>query len=222
MSGARPLVILGTGGNALDVLDVAAALGTAWRVVGFLDDALPPGSEQDGFPVLGRLDEAARLAGPGGTLAEALFLNAIGSERNHAARPSIVARTGLPAKRFATLVHPAAGVSSRASLGRGCCIGFGACVGGRTRIGDHAWVGPGCVIGHDSVLEPFALMAPRATISGFVRLGTGSYVGSGATVRQRVTVGANALVGLGAVVLHDVAPGTVVVGNPARELKRHA
>src|SRR5438477_614422 len=39
-------------------------------------------------------------------------------------------------------------------------------------------------------------------------------------IRQRGRVGTGALVGMGAVVLSDVEPGAVVVGNPARVLER--
>lgn len=219
----RPLVVLGSGGNTLDVMDIVAAINAAspsWDLVGLLDDAAPPGPNALGLTTFGRLEEAARLAAPGGPLAEALFLNAIGSERNHGARAAIVARTGLPAERFATLVHPGAGVSPRAVLGHGCCVGHGVSIGGRVRLGAHVWVGPGCVIGHDSVLEDHAVMAPRATMSGSVRLGAGSYLGSAAVVRPGVSIGERALVGMGAVVLREVAPGSIVVGNPARELRR--
>ena len=222
---ARRLVILGTGGNALDLLDIVAALngqGAGWQVAGFLDDAQPEGSIQLGLPVLGRLRDAARLAATGGMLADALFVNAIGSERNHARRADILAGTDLPAERFATLVHPIAGVSAHAVIGRGCCIGFGVSIGGRARLEDQVWIGPGCVIGHDSMLEYGAVMAPRSTVSGFVRLGPCCYIGSGAVVRQNLAIGERALVGLGAVVLRDVAPSTVVVGNPARQLVRQA
>jgi sugar O-acyltransferase (sialic acid O-acetyltransferase NeuD family) len=223
MAAPSPLVLLGAGGNGLDVLDIVEALNAEaprWRLAGILDDAAPAGGAWRDLPILGRVAEARRLAGPDGPLAGAMFLNAIGSERTHAARPEIVARTGLPAARFATLVHPRAGVSPRAALGHGVCIGHGVSIAGQVRIDDHAWIGPGCVIGHDSVVEACALMAPRATISGFVRLGAASYLGSAAVVRQRVRIGAGALVGLGAVVLADVDPGTVVVGNPARLLVR--
>ena len=219
----RPLVILGISGNSLDILDIVAAINArhpAWRVVGFLDDAQPAGSVHFGVPALGGLGDAARLAGPGGPLADALFINAVGSERSHARRAELVARAGLSAQRFTSLVHPSAGVSAFAALGHGCCIGFGASIGGRASIGDHVWIGPACVVGHDSVLETCALMAPRSTISGHVRLGANCYVGSGAVVRQNVDVGRGALVGMGAVVVRDVAPGTTVAGNPARELER--
>jgi sugar O-acyltransferase (sialic acid O-acetyltransferase NeuD family) len=218
---SRRLVILGTGGNYLDVLDTVNAINArqpSWHVAGFLDDTQTVGTAHLGITTLGGLRDAPKLAGPGGPLADALFITAIGSERNHARRLEILLATGLPAHRFATLVHPAASVSAWAEIGRGCCITFGASVGGRVNVGDHVWLGPGCVVGHDSLLEPGAIMAPRATISGFVRLGACCYVGSGATVRQRVVVGERALVGLGAVVLHDVEPNTTVVGNPARAL----
>lgn len=214
------LAILGASGNALDILDIVAALnaaGAAWEVAGVLDDAAGPGFA--GVPVLGRLADAARLAAPGGRLAGARFVLAIGSDRSHAAREVILARTGLAEAAFATLVHPAAGVSARAALAPGCCVGFGASVAGRCLLGAHAWVGPGAVIGHDAVLEPFAMMAPRATVSGSVRVGRGAYVGSGAVVRQGIAIGTGALVGLGAVVVRDVPPGSVVVGNPARVLR---
>ena len=211
------LVILGASGNALDILDIVAALnaaGEGWQVAGVLDDG--PGGDFAGVPVLGPLAAAAALDG---TPKGARFVLAIGSDRSHAIREAILARAGLADAAFATLVHPAAGVSARADLAPGCCVGFGASIAGRCRLGAHAWVGPAAVIGHDSVLEPFAMMAPRATVSGGVRVGRGAYVGSGAVVRQGIAIGAGALVGLGAVVVKDVPPGAVVAGNPARLLR---
>jgi sugar O-acyltransferase (sialic acid O-acetyltransferase NeuD family) len=222
-SGHRRLIIIGTGGNALDVLDAVDALnaqGAGWEVVGCLDDE----TRSDGrpsLPVIGRVEDAARLAAAGGKVAGAAFINVIGSERNHANRAEILARTGLRDEQFATLAHPGAAVSPRVVLGHGCYIGFGASVGGQARVADHVWIGAGCVIGHDSVLDYAAVMAPRATISGFVRLGSCCYIGSAAVVRQRIFIGEQALVGLGAVVIRDVAPRTVVVGNPAAVITPH-
>ncbi len=46
----------------------------------------------------------------------------------------------------------------------------------------------------------------------------GSWIGAGAIILQGVTVGRHAVVGAGSVVTRDVAPNTVVAGNPARLL----
>jgi len=48
----------------------------------------------------------------------------------------------------------------------------------------------------------------------------GASIGSGSTILSRVTVGENAIVGAGSVVTKDVAPNTIVAGNPARVLRQ--
>jgi acetyltransferase-like isoleucine patch superfamily enzyme len=48
----------------------------------------------------------------------------------------------------------------------------------------------------------------------------GASIGSSATLLCGVTIGENAIVGAGSVVTRDVAPNTVVAGNPARVLKK--
>jgi acetyltransferase-like isoleucine patch superfamily enzyme len=47
----------------------------------------------------------------------------------------------------------------------------------------------------------------------------GASIGSGSTILCNVTIGENALIGAGSVVITDVAPNTIVAGNPARVLR---
>lgn len=217
---ARPLIILGTGGNAYDVLDIVEAINARradWEVAGFLDDAKVAGSEFLGLPILGTLAEAGRFG-------RELFVNAIGSDTSYGKRPAIIASTGVPDDRFAILVHPGASVSSRARLGRGVYVNHGASVAGNVTIAAHVAVGPGCIVGHDSTVGEYSMLAPGSIVSGFVRVGRATYIGAGAMVRQRVFVGDGARVGMGCVVLRDVTRGETVVGNPARviSVKRNA
>lgn len=51
------------------------------------------------------------------------------------------------------------------------------------------------------------------------RVCRGASIGANATLLPGLTIGERAMVGAGAVVVHDVAPLAVVVGNPARLLR---
>jgi sugar O-acyltransferase (sialic acid O-acetyltransferase NeuD family) len=213
---ARPLIIVGTGGNASDILDAVEAGNTAragWEVVGFLDDARPAGERVYDLEVLGPLRRAIDFRGGH------RFINAIGSDRSFRRRPAIIDGLGLTPDDFATVVHPGASVSRRAVVGRGVCINACVSVGGGVSLGDHVWLGAGCAIGHDTAVGDFSVVAPGAVVSGFVRVGRCCYLGSRAAVRPGVMVEAECMVGMGAVVLRDVAAGTTVVGNPARVLR---
>ena len=109
----RRLVILGTGGNVQDILDVVDAINrqqVIWEIVGYLDDVRPAGDRHLNYPVLGPIQEARRLE-------DCYFINSIGSDNSYKRRENIIKSTGLPDELFATLIHPFASVSSRATLG---------------------------------------------------------------------------------------------------------
>jgi len=52
-----------------------------------------------------------------------------------------------------------------------------------------------------------------------IRVGEGAWVCAEAYVHPGVTIGTDAVAGVRAVVLHDVEPGQVVAGNPARLIR---
>ncbi len=214
----KRLIILGTGGNCLDILDAALALnraagGATYDCVGFLDDQTAlRGSNICGLPVLGSLADAARFT-------DCVFVNGIGSPRNFQRKADILETTGLPPDRFETIVHPQASVSSLARLGRGCALLAGAMVGARAELGDHVVVLQGAIISHDCRLGDCASVASGACLAGGVEVQDHCYIGANASVRGGVVLGRGCLVGMGSVVLENVAPNAVVVGNPARYLR---
>ncbi len=208
----KPLVILGTGGSAYDVLDVVDAINAltpTWTIQGFLDDLRPAHSRFLDWPVLGPLAAAADMVG-------VWFINVIGSDQSYRHRPRLIAGTGLGRKSFATLIHPQACVSSRARLGTGVLVNYGASVAGNVTIGDQVSLGPNSVVGHDSHIGDYSLLAPAAVVSGLVSVGRACYLGASSVVKQKIRIGDGALIGMGAVVTRDVTEESTVVGNPAR------
>ncbi len=215
----RNIIILGTGGNAVDILETLQDLNDArgervYEGVGFLDDdANKWGQKNLGVPVLGALDTAAQFP-------DCFFVNGIGSVNNYWRKHEIIARTQLPRERFETIVHPTASVSRTARLGRGVVIFQNVTITHNVEIGDHVMILPAAVISHDDVIGEYSSIAAGVCISGNVRVGQSCYLGANASIKDGVTLGDFALVGMGSVVLRDVAEQSVVVGNPARLLRR--
>ena len=65
-----------------------------------------------------------------------------------------------------------------------------------------------------------AFVIACAEISGGVKLGENVWIAPNAAIMNQVKIGDRATVGLGAVVLKSVDDEDVVVGNPAKSLKR--
>jgi UDP-2-acetamido-3-amino-2,3-dideoxy-glucuronate N-acetyltransferase len=112
----------------------------------------------------------------------------------------------------------------------------GAKIGNRCKISSHSFICEGVTIedevfvGHNVTFTNDLL--PRATrpdgspqtdadwkcVPTLIK--RGASIGSSATIVCGVTIGERAMVGAGAVVTRDVPPNTLVVGNPARVLRK--
>lgn len=66
--------------------------------------------------------------------------------------------------------------------------------------------------------EPVDLDRAEYKLSAPVMIGRRSFIGANAVLLPGATIGENAVVGAGAVVRGDVAPGAIVVGNPAYQI----
>ncbi len=110
------------------------------------------------------------------------------------------------------------------------CVLLNTDIGKFCSIADHVYVGgskhpihfvstsPVFLSHRDSVKAKFAhhdfYEMPRTNIGHDV------WIGFGARIRAGVNVGHGAVIGMGAVVTRDVAPYTVVAGNPAKKISQ--
>ena len=123
-------------------------------------------------------------------------------------------------------------IGDESKIGAFVEIQKGARIGRRVKVSSHTFVCEGVTI-EDGVFIGHGVMFindkyPHATNeSGELQTEAdwnviptivkhGASIGSNATILCGLTIGAGAIVGAGSVVTHDVPPGAVVAGNPAR------
>lgn len=129
-------------------------------------------------------------------------------------------RTSLPSTvSFPAIVHPAATVGFKASLGEGSVTLAGAVIGPGAQVGEGCIINTCASLDHHGVLADYASLAPGVTCGGNVKIGEGSAISIGATVLHGRSVGRWSVVGAGAVVIDDVPDGVVAYGTPARVVR---
>lgn len=110
-------------------------------------------------------------------------------------------------------------------FGRNITVGENVFINSGCRFQDQGGItlGDGVLIGHNVIITTLnhemdpsrrAVMHPQK-----VEIGPRAWIGAGAIILPGVSIGEGAVVGAGAVVTKDVAPMSVVVGNPARQIR---
>ncbi len=217
----RRLVIFGASNIVSDLFDCALATGLlpAKVVLHMAESA----GERD-------LPLAARIAALHGVCAPPLVqtLDAFqpAPDEVYILGPTTPTRENLVAElerrfaiRYHILIHPSAHVSPLARLGQGVFVGANSAIGSGVHLDDHVFVNRGVTIGHDTTVGSYSRIQPGADLGGLSRIGRGVTIGIGATLLERLRIGDGALIGAGAVVIEDVAPKTLVAGNPAKVKK---
>lgn len=116
------------------------------------------------------------------------------------------------------IIGPHVVIGREVKVGFGCIICPGNILTCNIWIDDSVIVNLNCTIGHDCYLESFVTLSPGVNLSGNVRVGQGSFVGTNAAIREKVTMGIGSTLGMGAVLTKDQRAGEIWVGNPARPL----
>lgn len=114
-------------------------------------------------------------------------------------------------------------VGNRSFIGGGCLFSVARSI----TIGEDVLIAGGCNVSDYSAhpLDPDKRTAgeqvDRKDVRP-VRIGNKAWIGRGATILPGVTIGDGGVVGAAAVVIKDVPPGCICVGNPGRLVSRIA
>ena len=86
----------------------------------------------------------------------------------------------------------------------------------KTIIGSDNYFMTQAHIPHDACIADRIKLANSVQIAGYTSIMNDTYLGLGVVVHQFVSIGSYSMIGMSATVTKDVAPGSKVVGSPAR------
>lgn len=213
----RKLVIFGGSGIGMIAADIAR-ITEGYTVEGFLNDSIEKGKfigKYEKIKVLGPTDRYMQYLKDPDIYFFMAYVGMTSEEKTYKKLLSI----DIPDHRWATLIHPTA------VYPKGFCgIEYGVLMGPHSQISPDVYLSRnvillgGAFVGHDSTLQRFAHVATNGVVGANVEVGRACHIGSNSTIREKVKIGDFSLIGSGSVVLKDVPPKTIYVGNPAKIL----
>jgi sugar O-acyltransferase (sialic acid O-acetyltransferase NeuD family) len=204
----RQLLIVGAGVHAAETAEIVERVNRVlptWDLLGYIapdSQASQVGKELGGYPILTAWAGVSKYP-------DAMFATPFDA----------LEVKDIPSDRLACIVDPSAFVSNSARIGPGCVI-YPSCFIGRSAVlGQRVFALSSAVINHDDHLEDRVVVCSNVSIAGEVHVEADCYLGQACTLRQLIRIGKGSLIGMGAVVVKDVPPNSVMVGNPARKMK---
>ena len=201
----KGLVILGFGGHARSVADVALAMGITELY--FVDDNAQPDESFLGFPVTTRWPDELEDKWS--------ITPAIGDNGQRKEQMDKIQKAGL---RVATIIAPTASIGAGSRIDQGSFIGHHAHVGPMARIGTGCIVNTCAVVDHESVVGEFTHVSLNSTIAGRCKIGCFAMLGAGATMIDGVNVADGVVIGAGGVVIESLTEAGVYVGVPVKRV----
>ncbi len=120
-----------------------------------------------------------------------------------------------------SLVDPLAQISPHAHIGNGAIVIGYTMVNSGARIGNNVVIQSHCVIGHDVMVGDHSVLSSGFMPSGNIRIGKRVFVGLNVCTIDGLTIGDDVVVSMGSVIYRNVESGMVVMGNPARPIRKN-
>ncbi len=177
----------------------------------FFDDYAIPGSDIEGIPIVGKLEDVWKS-----NLFDELII-AIGYK--HFNERKYIFDNLSKKFKIATIIDKSAIIDPSAYIGTGVCIMPGCIIGQNVKINNNVFLNIGASIAHDSQIGSNSFIAPNVAIAGFTTIGENSFIGINATIIDNLKIGDNVLIGGSAVIIKDILTEGLYVGNPAKKVK---
>lgn len=210
------LGIYGAGGLGREVLELARQINDKdhkWDKFFFIDDNPAINHKVINDAEVFTYDEA--LNSFGGKFECALGIG------EPATREKVISKLLNNGIEIPTLIYPGTYIPSTTKIGKGVTIQYGCFISCNITIQDYVFLQPHCNIGHDDFLDEGCMISGFGNLGGEVKIGKYAFVGLGAAIEQGRSVGDFSIVSMGAVVYKSVDDAMIVMGNPARPIRKN-
>ncbi len=181
----------------------------------FFDDTRP-GDTVDGVPVLGGLGDVVPRWKEG--CFEKVLITVGYKHLAFRARLFVSLRQqGVP---FARQIHPSCVYSRSTTIEEGAILFPGCTLDVGSHVRANTLLNTGCTLAHDSAVGPHSFLGPGVTFAGFIDVGEQCFLGVGTVLIDNIRLGAHTQTGGGTVVIDSYQGGGLLVGVPAREVRK--
>ena len=124
-------------------------------------------------------------------------------------------------KQFPNIIHSSIVIDKTNEIGVGNIFCKGVVLTVNIKVGSHVIININSTIGHNSEIDDYCTLLFGVHISGNVKIGKGTLIGSNAVVLPNLKIGKNCIIGAGAVITTDIPDNSVVVGVPGKVIKKN-
>lgn len=199
------LVVFGGGGHGKSMIETIMAH-NRYKIIGFVDEGMAPGSQVLGYTCLGGASILPELIIRGITLAT----NGVGGIGSVGTRVKVFDLLLSAGFSLPPIWHPSAVIEPSAILEDGVQIMPLSYIGGDAIIGFGSVINISACAPHDSKIGRVVNLSPHAVLAGNVTVGDHTQIGMSATVNLGITIGTRVRIGNSAVVKADVPDDTVI------------
>lgn len=180
----------------------------AWNLIGFFDDKVPAGTENEYGRVLGTVEDLNAWKEP---------LSVVLAIASPAVLERISSLLDNPLLDFPNVIAPDVKFYDRdhVSMGKGNVIGFGHIFSCQIAMGDFNLFSCGSLIGHDVTLGHWNVVANGCKVSGGVTMENANFLGAASVVLPCRTLKSNVVLGANSTLVRDALEGGTYAGCPA-------
>lgn len=129
-----------------------------------------------------------------------------------------VTRAGIS---LATLIHPSVSIDSSTNVGKGVVICNNCTITSCVELEDNIYIQPHTVIGHDIKIGKHSVISALCHIGGTSVLGERVFMGFMSGTLQGLNIGDDVILSAGSILFRDVDKELIIMGNPARPMKKN-